>query len=417
LGDLFNFRGSAIGNDWSFYIFLMYYCIFRMSRFYSHLNTAKSILATYNGQMPFSIFLKAFFSKEKKFGSRDRKTISGLCYSYFRLGYALKAQSLNERLLTGIFLSTNVSTEWLQKEKPEWNAVITHPLVDKIRIAGVDSDAIFPFADELSKGMDVQLFNKAFLIQPDVFMRVRPGKKEVVKMKLDSAGVSFTEVSKNSLAFANGTKLADTVDINKEVVIQDFNSQRVAELFPLQNRHSPVRVWDCCAASGGKAMMAYDCIPAIDLTVSDIRKNIIQNLQSRLKEAGIKEYRTFVADLLNANSLQSVLQNSTFDLIICDAPCTGSGTWSRTPEELVFFKQEEIARYSNLQKSIATNALGFLKKGGYLLYITCSVFKKENEEVVDFLQHMPGLELIKMELLKGYDIRADTMFAALFKLQ
>jgi 16S rRNA (cytosine967-C5)-methyltransferase len=56
-----------------------------------------------------------------------------------------------------------------------------------------------------------------------------------------------------------------------------------------------------------------------------------------------------------------------------------------------------------------------LKKNGWLLYITCSVFKKENEDVVEFTRSNSGLELIEMELLKGYEEKADTMFAALFK--
>lgn len=51
---------------------------------------------------------------------------------------------------------------------------------------------------------------------------------------------------------------------------------------------------------------------------------------------------------------------------------------------------------------------------GYLLYITCSVFKKENEDMVSFIQQQ-GFELVKMELLKGYDIKADSMFAALLR--
>jgi 16S rRNA (cytosine967-C5)-methyltransferase len=51
---------------------------------------------------------------------------------------------------------------------------------------------------------------------------------------------------------------------------------------------------------------------------------------------------------------------------------------------------------------------------GYLLYITCSVFKKENEEMVSFIQQQPGFELVKMEQLKGYAIKADSMFAAIF---
>ncbi|GEO07951.1 Fmu (Sun) domain-containing protein [Segetibacter aerophilus] len=386
-----------------------------MSRFYSHVNTAKSILGTYSGQVPFSVFLKAFFAKEKKFGSRDRKNISSFCYSYFRLGYAFKEQSIDERLMTALFLSTDVSIEWLQKEKPEWVASIALSLKEKIRVIGLNLKTVFPFADELSQGIDLLQFNLSFLIQPDLFVRVRPGKMEAVETKLHNSQINFSRVNESCLAFANGTKLDDVLEINKEAVIQDLNSQRVAEFFPMKERQS-WSVWDCCAASGGKAIMAHDYIAGMHLTVSDIRQTIIQNLHSRFKEAGIRQYKSFVADLVNPESLQSSLQDLKFDLIICDAPCSGSGTWSRTPEEMVFFKQEEITRYSNLQKSIATNTIRYLNKGGYLLYITCSVFKKENEEVVDFLQQAAGLELIKMELLKGYDVKADTMFSALFKL-
>jgi len=56
-----------------------------------------------------------------------------------------------------------------------------------------------------------------------------------------------------------------------------------------------------------------------------------------------------------------------------------------------------------------------LKKNGWLLYITCSVFKKENEDVVEFIRSNSEFELVEMELLKGYEKKADTMFAALFK--
>ena len=56
-----------------------------------------------------------------------------------------------------------------------------------------------------------------------------------------------------------------------------------------------------------------------------------------------------------------------------------------------------------------------LKPGGWLLYITCSVFRKENEDAITFIKDKFEIKLIKMELLKGYEIEADTMFAALFK--
>ena len=57
-----------------------------------------------------------------------------------------------------------------------------------------------------------------------------------------------------------------------------------------------------------------------------------------------------------------------------------------------------------------------IKKGGYLLYITCSVFKKENEDVVEYLVEKHPVTLIKQEVLKGYDKRADSMYAALLRI-
>jgi len=126
----------------------------------------------------------------------------------------------------------------------------------------------------------------------------------------------------------------------------------------------------------------------------------------------LRKYSSFVTDL--TRSVGGSLPTN-FDLIICDAPCTGSGTWSRTPEQLYFFSENKMEEYSRLQKKIVSNIIPQLKVEGFLLYITCSVFKKENEEVVEFVQSNFKLELTKKQLLKGYDKKADTMFAALFK--
>ena len=68
-----------------------------------------------------------------------------------------------------------------------------------------------------------------------------------------------------------------------------------------------------------------------------------------------------------------------------------------------------------LQKSIAINALKSLQNNGYFLYITCSVFKKENDEVVDFILKETNLTLVEKKYFEGYALKADTMFAALLK--
>jgi 16S rRNA (cytosine967-C5)-methyltransferase len=154
----------------------------------------------------------------------------------------------------------------------------------------------------------------------------------------------------------------------------------------------------------------HDHFPGARLAVSDIRESILMNLQKRFKRAGIKSYDWFVADV----SSPGFDFQKKFDLVICDAPCSGSGTWSRTPEQLFFFKEEKIEQYAHLQKQIVSNASKALKKNGCFLYITCSVFEKENEAMVKFIENSLPLQLKSMEYLKGYDKKADTLFVALF---
>jgi 16S rRNA (cytosine967-C5)-methyltransferase len=205
------------------------------------------------------------------------------------------------------------------------------------------------------------------------------------------------------------------LEIDKEVVVQDFNSQQV--LNGISNHvaaiRQPVSVWDCCAASGGKSILAYDILNGqIDLTVSDIRESILSNLTNRFETAGIKNYKSFITDLTDP---QLLIPDSQFQIVICDAPCTGSGTWSRTPEQLYYLKRKTIDVYVAMQQQIVSNVITHLQIGGLFIYITCSVFKNENEDMVNFIKEKFHLQLLQMELLKGYNKKADSMFAAVFK--
>lgn len=107
--------------------------------------------------------------------------------------------------------------------------------------------------------------------------------------------------------------------------------------------------------------------------------------------------------------------HSAFDFIIADVPCSGSGTWGRTPEQLSFFQASSIETYAALQKKIVSNVIPSIRQNGFLLYITCSVFQKENENNVRWMQQEFNLQLVKQEVIKGYAAKADTMFAALLK--
>ena len=385
-------------------------------KYFSHLNTAMQLLQQYKGPLPFGSFIKQFFSQHKKYGSKDRKNISQLCYSFFRLGKALPQLPTDERILTGLFLCSHEPNELLQHLKPEWNDKATFPLEEKIQLAGIDMHHLFPWAAELSEGVAYEPFCASFLTQPDLFLRLRIGKEAVVKSKLQQAGIPFREMGPFCLALPNTSKIDTVIETDREAVVQDYSSQRIGELMAIirdsAGSPTPLRVWDACAASGGKSILAYDIFTRIDLTVSDVRKSILINLEKRFATAGIRNYKALIADL-STSTVNSQL--SSFDIIITDVPCSGSGTWGRTPEQLYYFDPQQIDRYSALQKKIVHQAIPHLKPGGFLLYCTCSVFKKENEEVVQYIQEQHSLSLVRKELLTGYDLKADTLFGAVFQ--
>jgi 16S rRNA (cytosine967-C5)-methyltransferase len=381
----------------------------------AYVNSTREILSIFKGEEPFHSFLKKYFSFNKKFGSRDRKHIAHLCYCFFRLGKSLMNVPIEKKLPLGIFLCDKEKNLLLQKLDTQLNEEADSGLDEKFSklrsTYNFKEEDIFPFYEELSEEIAYKDFSRSFLVQPKVYLRIRPSYENNVLEKFAKAFVLYERINNNCIAVEPAIKLDELLEINKEIVIQDMSSQKVLEdLFENISDKKIETAWDCCAASGGKSILLKDHLPSVKLTVSDIRHSILINLEKRFRQAGIKKYQKLVIDLSQA-SLPNQLK---FDLIICDAPCSGSGTWSRIPEQLYFFNEEKIEYYATLQKKIITNATKSLRKGGYFVYITCSVFKKENEEAVRYAQSSLGLKLLNKTHLKGYCNRADTLFTALF---
>ena len=324
-----------------------------------HQQIAENLLDNYQGQEPLANYLKKYFSANKKHGSRDRKSISEFCYAHFRQG-----------------------------------------------------DIKFPFEKNISKEINVSKFVASHMQQPLLFIRVRPWQREKVIQKLKAAQIQFQEISPTTFAFVNTTSLQNVLELNKEVVIQDLNSQALASLLNLvpTSIHQVLNVWDACAASGGKSILMFDYMDNIKIHVSDIRESILHNCEKRLAEAGIKPSSVQVVDLVYPFQIKKK-----FDFIFADVPCSGSGTWGRTPEQLKYFKQEELDKYTVLQGKIIDNIIPALKLHGYLLYATCSVYQNENENNVAQILASGKFELVQQQYFIGYDKNADTLFGALFK--
>ena len=321
---------------------------------------------------------------------------------------------IEEKILTGLFLCSDKPNEILAALKPEWNGNVGVPLSKKLLIINYSLliQEVFPWKDQLSQGIDHEEFCESFFTQPNLFLRLRPGKEKLVSQKLQHAKIDFTMISETCLALPNASKVDDVIKLDSEAVIQDYSSQQtggfISSAIASLQRENP-SVWDCCAGSGGKSIMMHDINQEIDLTVSDVRESILANLKKRFEEAGIKNYKSFIGDL---SRNKSAIINLKSKIIIADVPCTGSGTWSRTPEQLYFFDEREIEKFVTLQKKIVSNVLPHLQQDGIFIYITCSVFKKENEDVVTYIKENFHLQLKQMEVLKGYDKKADSMFVA-----
>lgn len=270
---------------------------------------------------------------------------------------------------------------------------------------------MFPFTKHLSDGIDEEAFLRSFFVQPDLFIRIHPQAVSWVLKTLEENIIDFKLIAEHTVALPNGTNLNALFPDNnfpvKPYEVQDLSSQQTVGFFK-PNRYE--HWWDACAASGGKSLLLFSEQPDIKLLVSDIRESVLDNLDERFIAAGLRTYQKKLIDL--TKNADPEIHHYEFDGIILDAPCTGSGTWGRTPEMISQFEEYKIKGFQNLQMTIAANIIKYLKPGKPLIYITCSVFKEENEEIVAWLQKTHGMQLEGSELIKGYKNKADTMFVA-----
>jgi len=378
----------------------------------NQLKTFQRILADFPADVQLSKFLPGFFRQNKQMGSTDRRVASRLVYNYFRLGNALPDLPAEDRLMVAEFLCNTQTNSFLQHFKPEWAACIGFTLDEKLEMvkaayANFNLKDIFPWSKQVSASVDQDAFLKSFFIQPDLFIRVRKGFEQQVKTALTKADVTFKDEGNNCLTLPNGTKLETLFPNQHWFEVQDHSSQQTAQYFRPQKWEN---WWDACAASGGKSLLLHEQEKDIKLVVSDIRENILANLDERFRQAGLMKYQRKILDL--TQNPDFVMHDYAFDGIILDAPCTGSGTWGRTPELITQFNTHRIEFFQRLQQSIARNVVKYLKPGKPLIYITCSAFKAENEDAVEFMVKELGLQLEEMQVLKGYERKADTMFVA-----
>jgi 16S rRNA (cytosine967-C5)-methyltransferase len=152
--------------------------------------------------------------------------------------------------------------------------------------------------------------------------------------------------------------------------IQDEGSQLIAEL-----AGRGTEILDCCAAPGGKTAILAERNPTASITACDISPARLKSMQALLGRPTNIHFR-----VLDATELP--FQNQ-FDLVLCDAPCSGTGTLARNPEIKHRITTADFERHHDRQLRLLRSAMRALREGGRLIYSTCSLEAEENESVVN----------------------------------
>ncbi|MEO6830323.1 MAG: transcription antitermination factor NusB [Acidobacteriaceae bacterium] len=176
--------------------------------------------------------------------------------------------------------------------------------------------------------------------------------------------------------------------------LQEEGSQLVAELLG-----PGARTLDCCAAPGGKTAVLLENNPDTQVLACDIHPTRLAAMQLRATLALFGDRLEFrVADVAKLANV------GPFDRVLCDVPCTGTGTLARNPEIRHRLQQTELARQASRQHAILASALRLLAPRGRLLYSTCSLEPEENERVVEAcLQEVSPRNFHRIDLSEEFD--------------
>jgi 16S rRNA (cytosine967-C5)-methyltransferase len=160
-------------------------------------------------------------------------------------------------------------------------------------------------------------------------------------------------------------------------IVQDASAQLVCRFAAIPQG---ARCYDACAAPGGKSVTLERL--GAQVVAGDVRRDRLVRLSENLRRAGVA-IRVLCADLLSAP-----FPNDSWDVVVVDAPCTATGTMARHPDARWRITPDAIERAATRQRLLLRTAAQLVRRGGTLVYATCSLEPEENEAIVeDFLTH------------------------------
>ncbi|MBO5531227.1 MAG: RNA methyltransferase [Fibrobacter sp.] len=252
---------------------------------------------------------------------------------------------------------------------------------------------------------------KATLERPVEWIRVNLQKTSapVVAQKLGLTGASilydrYIQVN----ADAKLKPILESESFTKgEFSLQNPAAYRVIQLLDLK---PGLKVWDACAAPGGKSALMAEMDSSLDILASDVSEARVLKMHDLVDRLGLTNVRVECRDVLNSEFRNP---NSEFDRILLDVPCSNMGVIARRPESVYRITPESIKELVDLQFNLLESASRALAPEGVLVYATCSPDPDETTKVIGrFLKAHPEFEKAGAAVLPGTeDSRFDGFFA------
>ncbi len=327
----------------------------------------------------------------------DRIPVYAVVNEAVKLGRSLKEKALINAVLRGVIRNKKVQS---MREPQVW---ILRKILEAYPVEG-------------------ERIIESFKERPTPYIRINRLKAnaEVVEQKLKEMGIEFGPA--NWLEdFRKISRLGNL--INNALLKQGFISihdEAQGMICRLVDPKPGERIVDLCSAPGSKATYMAELMNNHGLIVA----GEVSSARLRLVVENAERLGLGIIKYLLADGRRYCLEN--FDKVLVDAPCTNSGVIAKRPEVKERVNKKVLARLTNLQYGLLTNAATFLRVGGSIVYSTCSILPRENEEIIErFLNENKNFELepakefvpnadVYLKILPGFH-GTDGVFAARLK--
>ncbi len=369
------------------------------------------------------VAVQKMLESQPKWGSRDRKAAANFTYEitryWRRYWYILNlAPSQNLELMWGLI------AVWMQlhnEELPEWAEFKSfNQETIKERIA--ESELIFALKESIPDWLDTmgrkQLGERwepemiAQNAEAPLVLRVNSSKvksEKIIDMLLrEQVIASGIPETPSALILDKRINLQSNAMFKEGMFeVQDVSSQMVTSLLDIKEGQIVI---DACAGAGGKSLHMADIMRNSGRIIAmDIEIKKLKELQRRVEKARFNKVETVVL----ADSKMIERYRMFADRLLLDVPCSGSGVFRRNPDDKFKLTADKLEKLIQTQQTILTNYSEMLKKGGVMVYATCSVLPIENEQQISrFLDEHPNFKLLESRSILSSETGYDGFYMA-----